>query len=556
MPPPLLSSRHDNPAIEAWATQEQPLSSYTLSHQSPQLQRSMSQRRPELEQVPELENVGEDPAAWMSRTGISPVLTLTPVLPSTPSRSQLSPINTQHQLYNMHTPTTPTSDSQSLTTATTLTSNTMSRQNSLYSEPLLESMQMMKFDSNTSFSTDLNSTDPTTLYDQITPHYTSSRHSRRSSSEEQSQLLVGAGGGHDSHFSLAFPSAEKCSQFQSSGFFGEKMEKSQSNESTSSTSSVSSRSKQRLAAQNAMAAVRPLMPKGGDDQTMSRDNSSQSMVRLESKDGTQDKIAISKPTYQRPKHDRVYCKQCDEHAEGFRGEHELRRHVDRVHKKMVKKWVCITPPAGYDSAVKPAVPLTRCKACHQQKKQYGAYYNAAAHLRRAHFRPKAKGRSKSGKLEDAAKRGGKAGGNWPTMEELKPWMVEVEVMATEYPLTTAQQEEADAEDDDDYDNLLDEPTSAHSMTSGSFENPYMSDITFSTYTTPNNTDLFGMQNMPYLDLSSQQSIDSSMSCSQNSFDTFASFQNDHLAFDHSSISIPQNLDEQLFVLDPVYSSYS
>jgi len=441
----------------------------------------------------------------------------------------------------------------------------MSRQNSLYNEPILESIQMMKFNSNTSFSTDLNPTDHT-MYDQVTPHYASSRHSRRSSNEEQSQLLVGTGGaGHDSHFSHSFPSAEKYPHFQSSGSFGEKMEKSQSNESTSSTSSsASSRSKRVLAAQIELAAARPLMPKGGSDgHAMSRDNSSQSMIRLESKDGSQDKIAISKPTYQRPKHDRVYCKQCDDHPDGFRGEHELRRHQDRQHKKMVKKWVCITPTNGdlSQSAVSPAVLLSRCKAC-QQKKQYGAYYNAAAHLRRAHFRPKSKGRSKSsGKLEDTQKRGGKGGGNWPTMEELKPWMMEVEVVATEYMLTEAQQEEADASDDE-YDNLLDEPSSAHtlgSMSGGSFENSYLiSDATFAAYPSPNTNDMFNMQsmqNMQYIDIPSQQTIDSSMSLSQNSFDPFSFTQNDQMAFENPSISIPQAFDDHLISLEPVYSSY-
>lgn len=558
MAPPLLStSRQENPAIEAWATQEQPLSSYTFSHtphQPFQLQRSMSQRKPDLELVPEL----EDPAAYLSRNGLTPSFSLTPSpisIPTTPTRNRLSSINTQ-QAYNIPTPETPTSDMQSLTTATTLASN-MSRNNSLYNdESLHESIQMMKVDSNTSFS-NFNHCDKS--YDQVTPHYQSSRHHRRSSEEEQSQLLVGAGGAsHDSQFSHSFPTAEAVAQFHSSGSYGEKMEKSQSNESTSSTSSSSSRSKQRLQAQNALAAARPiLLPKGGsDDNAMSRANSSQSMARLESKDGAQDKIAISKPTYQRPKHDRVYCKQCDDHPDGFRGEHELRRHQDRQHKLMVKKWVCINPSNAHE--LKPVVPLSRCKACYQQKKKYGAYYNAAAHLRRAHFRPKAKGRSKSGgKVDDAQKRGGKAGGNWPTMEDLKPWMKEVEEIATEFPLSTAQQDEADASDDENYDDILEEPTSTQpigNISGGSFDNPFiMTDATFNVYPSPTN-DLFGMQNMQYLDIS-QQNIDSSMNCSQNSFDTFTPFQNDHLAFDHSSISIPQTFDDPLMGLDPVNFSF-
>lgn len=567
MPPPLLSAaRHDNPAMEAWATQEQPLSSYTLSHQPHQLQRSISRRKSDLEQVPELENVGEDPATFLSRTGLRPALSLTPSpisMPSsmTPTRKGLSSLDTQQAFNKMPTPTTPTSDAQSLTTATTLTSNTMSRQNSLYNDSLLESIQMMKFNSNTSLSTD----SPTDhfLYNPVTPHYPS-RHTRRSSNEEQSQLLVGAGGiGHDSQFSHTFPSTGKYPYFQSPGSFGEKMEKSESNESASSTSSsASSRSKRVLAAQIELAAARPLKPKGGSDENlMSRDNSSQPMSRFESKDGLQDKIAISKPTYQRPKHDRVYCKACDDHPDGFRGEHELRRHQDRQHKKEVKKWVCITPASSCDlpqSTLKPVVLLSKCKAC-QQKKQYGAYYNAAAHLRRAHFRPKSRSRTKSNrKLEDSQKRGGKGGGDWPTMEELKPWMMEIEVLATDYNVTTSQEEEADVSDDDNYDNISDEPSSAHALSNlsgGAFENSHLiTDATYAAYPSPNPNVLFGMQNMQYLDIPSQQTIDSSMCYSQNPFDPFVSFQNDHLAFENP-LSIPQTFDDQLIGLEPVYSSF-
>jgi hypothetical protein len=66
--------------------------------------------------------------------------------------------------------------------------------------------------------------------------------------------------------------------------------------------------------------------------------------------------------------------------------------------------------------------LKSCKQCRAGKK-YGAYYNAAAHLRRAHFNPRKRGRKSKGE----EKRGGKAGGDWPPMESLKlHWMKEVE----------------------------------------------------------------------------------------------------------------------------------
>lgn len=558
--PPLLHSepRRDNPAVmAAWTSQEGPFNSQILSHQPPQLQRSMSQlqRKPDLEQVVE-SDLGdlEDPGEFIYRTFGTPTVSVSPSVP-------IPSTNTLSTYQYIPTPSTPTSDS--LTTATTLTSN-MSRQNSL-SEHMLESMQLMKCSSSTSYSQDISHDQ--TFYDQVPP-FQSSSHSRRSSNEEQSQLLIGAGGAsHESQFSHSL-------QFSSSGLSGEKMEKCQSNESTSSLSSTSSsRNKQRLQAQINLANARPLMPKGGSEDTiMSRENSSQSMKRLESKDGSSDKVAISsKPTYTRPKHDRVYCKQCDSHQEGFRGEHELRRHQDREHKSLVKKWVCIEPTDGL-SHPKPVLALTRCKACHQQKKKYGAYYNAAAHLRRAHFKPKSKSaRTKSNaKVEDGEKRGGKGGGDWPAMSELKHWMKEVEELVTDCSLADEEQEAAEASDDDDtLDNSFDDsifsqqPTSALSGSS-SFDNNY-ADASPMHHIYPQavsiNTNMYGMQNMP-LDLTgaSQQGhcMDQSMytPSSQNSFSNFSPnhlFQNDvTMAFFDASPSslLPQNFEDQVLLAGP------
>lgn len=55
------------------------------------------------------------------------------------------------------------------------------------------------------------------------------------------------------------------------------------------------------------------------------------------------------------------------------------------------------------------------------------YYNAAAHLRRAHFCPRKRGRKARG--EERESRAGKAGGDWPPIEWLKAngWLREIEV---------------------------------------------------------------------------------------------------------------------------------
>ncbi|RFU72379.1 zinc finger, c2h2-type integrase, dna-binding [Trichoderma arundinaceum] len=140
-----------------------------------------------------------------------------------------------------------------------------------------------------------------------------------------------------------------------------------------------------------------------------------------------------KPAYQRPPLRRVFCRKCNEYPEGFRGEHELRRHTDAKHAALVKRWVCCEPEGHSPASPQPAIPLSSCKACVMQK-HYGAYYNAAAHLRRAHFNPH---------------RGGKASGDWPPMSLLKDWMREVRQSVAEVSGDGDNDMSSDGEEDED-----------------------------------------------------------------------------------------------------------
>ncbi|KAJ4358401.1 uncharacterized protein N0V89_002983 [Didymosphaeria variabile] len=119
---------------------------------------------------------------------------------------------------------------------------------------------------------------------------------------------------------------------------------------------------------------------------------------------------------------RLKCAKCNEYPEGFRSEHELRRHTNRVHRKMRKVWITIdtSPDKSF---------LANCKAC-QTGKRYNECYNAASHLRRMHFHPHKRGERKMSAAE--ARRGGKPGDLDPPMDVLKAnWLREVEEVVGE-----------------------------------------------------------------------------------------------------------------------------
>ncbi|KAI8625077.1 hypothetical protein F5Y19DRAFT_276440 [Xylariaceae sp. FL1651] len=221
------------------------------------------------------------------------------------------------------------------------------------------------------------------------------------------------------------------------------MERTLSSTSTTSikstSSSLSARAKESLKQQNQRALNAPLKPKPSVDE-----NETEPPADVK-KDG---KAIISKAKYVRPRQPKVFCNECDEHKEGFRGEHELRRHKDAKHQPLVRKFICVHPnEQGLPVNVQIVNQLSKCKAC-KTKKRYGAYYNAAAHLRRTHFKEKpSRSKNKNSGMDggDDEKRGGKGGGDWPSMHELKNWMKEILV----------RQDEQYPKDDDDLDEDMD-----------------------------------------------------------------------------------------------------
>lgn len=146
--------------------------------------------------------------------------------------------------------------------------------------------------------------------------------------------------------------------------------------------------------------------------------------------------AIQTSTSVRSQHGRLLCDLCHEYPSGFRGEYELRRHLDRAHAANRKAWICCDPLAAksaYNTPedLRPTRPLDGCRQC-QQQKPYNVSYNAAAHLRRVHFRPRKRGRKARGEKREV--RGGNCGGDWPSMAWLKEqgWLRQNEVVGSSH----------------------------------------------------------------------------------------------------------------------------
>ncbi|KAJ1325194.1 hypothetical protein MN608_09905 [Microdochium nivale] len=218
-------------------------------------------------------------------------------------------------------------------------------------------------------------------------------------------------------------------------FSPDTMERSFSSASAASGKSAIARAKETLREQTARAKETTLAPRPNDDLD--------EFGPPNKKDG---KASIPKAKYVRPRQPRVYCTQCTEHPEGFRGDHELRRHRDAKHQTLVRKWMCVDPESrGLPPGVAVVNPLSKCKACKASKK-YGAYYNAAAHLRRTHFKEKPSRQKNKRNSTSEDRRGGKGGGDWPSMSELKNWMTEVWV--------NAHDDTCEADEDMDEDNSI------------------------------------------------------------------------------------------------------
>lgn len=344
------------------------------------------------------------------------------------SQHELSPPR-QAPMFNSNSNTLfqfpPSPSTGELTTATTPTSVAMSRQASTADSSYCNGLELLKL--NTSRSDDHLSDGHSPLDFVPSP---SDEYILPMSESDRSHLVDHTGGmvkdgeSQSSALSLNFPLLPSLADD------GCMMKRSSSMETNASSQSRLSRRSQ----EQGILSSRLLAPKvpNPDPQSTEPASSDQRHI-ITSEDGSsKEVVSIPKAPYVRPQSHKVMCPFCNEQPRGFRGEHELRRHNDRKHNDVRKAWICV------DISVNQKF-LANCKKC-ASGKRYNVYYNAAAHLRRAHFNPKRKGGK--GKKEG---RGGKYGGSHPSMDTLKLWMTEIEEDVRD----TVPPRSEDEEDDED-----------------------------------------------------------------------------------------------------------
>ena len=205
----------------------------------------------------------------------------------------------------------------------------------------------------------------------------------------------------------------------------------------SSTSRISRRSQEQIA-----QAARPIAPKdvAGSPKPKSSSSWSGSQDMLRQRSAPEPKVLIPKLQYSRQTKQKLKCERCDKNPEGYRGSHELHRHMALDHNPFRTAWVCVDiSPDGF---------LSGCAACDSEK-PYGQDYNAAAHLRRFHFHPKSDVRRTN--VDPETRRGGKGGGKDPSMSECRRWMKKIQVRGKDH-VALADSAVDDAGDDaDQYD---------------------------------------------------------------------------------------------------------
>ena len=128
-------------------------------------------------------------------------------------------------------------------------------------------------------------------------------------------------------------------QPQNVSYLAEDMRRSTSSSSLSDSSSqhstFSRQSRREREINAAAAASRPLAPKHSvspPPTTTTSTPSTAQLAQIQTPDGLSKTVGLlSKTPYVRPSHPKIMCAHCSERPDGFRGTHELDRHIARAH---------------------------------------------------------------------------------------------------------------------------------------------------------------------------------------------------------------------------------
>ena len=404
--PSLYKRPADNDALHKWRhDNDEPFNPYS----------SKARRLSNGRSLPILDCTIEDPGHYIRRQRelqvSSPPDTCAQKRPRRPSNYlSVSPnlVPSMAQSTLLPSPTTPTTEY--LTDFTPPTSADMSRSSS----SICGAVGMMKIDSQDSFSnSEVNQSAENSPNDAFCSFTGSGQHPTQPLLVNEPHLIDYTGG-VAGNTPMTQRSESSCLPTGSDNF---SMKRCASAETNGLTCLDLSQCSQKSSAQISRK-IAPKMSSTGSPMSRQSSSSSYEVIRTRSADGTvKEVVPIAKAAYVRPQHEKIKCKYCDEKPDGFRGEHELRRHTDRAHGVLRKAFVCVDISTDKQF-------LANCKYC-KSGKRYNAYYNAAAHLRRVHFNPKQKGNRKA-KPKPVESRGGKGGGDYPAMEICKLWMTEVE----------------------------------------------------------------------------------------------------------------------------------
>ncbi|KAF2467584.1 uncharacterized protein BDR25DRAFT_305597 [Lindgomyces ingoldianus] len=400
-----------------------PLAGHQVSEYSLYSESLSTRSRPSLQTIDEISTFGNNGVVEYDPTDYINYLESS-TSPSFPSQQDLSRQLVEQLTQNpLWSPSSDGSASPStVSTATLMTpatrsSSTMSYQNS-FNNQLVCDLSMMRV------SSDCSSVYPVLTEDTFLNSFASDVDTRNITSDIDPSPFPNFTGPSSETVSPpahVSSSVSTLTSFKNQSCLAEDMRRSTSYESESDSSSASASSTSSRHSQRNREVItqasRPIAPKAIENDETRSPSSNVQMKQMRSADGSSKDVAlITKAPYSRPKHEKVKCPHCDENANGFRGPHELDRHKARAHAQIRKGFIC------YDSSPDKKF-LANCKHCRNQK-IYGAYYNAAAHLRRFHFHPKKQGRK--GKHDE--RRGGSGGGNDPPMDYLKQhWIHEVDV---------------------------------------------------------------------------------------------------------------------------------